>query len=123
MKKSNKVLIIVGASVSLLIIIGVVIYFTIFYKRDTVVNISDIDTLNYFQVAGDSHWNSVAYGRGKFVAVAGSGDNRVMTSSDGVNWTSYAVDGDSYWNSVVYGEGKFVAVASTGDYRFMTIEL
>ena len=35
----------------------------------------------------DNQWRSVAYGNGRFVAVAVSGTgNRVMTSTDGINW-------------------------------------
>ncbi|MTA78115.1 MAG: hypothetical protein F2520_07635, partial [Actinobacteria bacterium] len=33
-------------------------------------------------------WSSVTYGNGVFVAVAYSGSNRVMTSTDGVTWTA-----------------------------------
>ncbi|MDO9552978.1 MBG domain-containing protein, partial [Rhodonellum sp.] len=59
-------------------------------------------------------WNSVTYGNGLFVAVAGTGTgNRVMTSTDGITWTS-RTSADNRWNSVTYGNGLFVAVADTG---------
>jgi hypothetical protein len=39
--------------------------------------------------AADNFWFSVTYGNGLFVAVAQSGTgNRVMTSPDGISWTS-----------------------------------
>ena len=39
--------------------------------------------------ATDNSWNSVTYGNGLYVAVSSSGTgNRVMTSPDGINWTS-----------------------------------
>ena len=47
------------------------------------------------------------------VANSGSGD-RVMTSSDGITWTSRSSATDNAWNAVTYGGGKFVAVAGTG---------
>ncbi|TGL59030.1 hypothetical protein EHQ64_16635, partial [Leptospira sarikeiensis] len=35
-----------------------------------------------------SGWWGIAYGKGLFVAVGDSGTNRVMTSPDGITWTS-----------------------------------
>ena len=63
-------------------------------------------------------WNSVTYGKGMFVAVAASGTNRVMYSTDGVAWTAVAVD-LAAWRSVAYGNGMFVALASYGTNRVM----
>ena len=47
------------------------------------------DGINWNATNGleDNNWYGVAYGGGKFVAVAESGDNRVMYSVDGANWT------------------------------------
>jgi len=57
----------------------------------------------------------VTYGNGLFVAVAQSGTgNRVMTSPDGITWTSRTNPVDNDWYSVTYGNGLFVAVAYTG---------
>jgi hypothetical protein len=64
----------------------------------------------------------VTYGNGTFVAVAASGTgNRVMTSPDGITWTSRASAADEGWYGVTYGNGTFVAVsyAETGT-RVMT---
>jgi hypothetical protein len=60
-----------------------------------------------------SGWSSVVYGDGKFVAV---GPANVMTSSDGINWTSVTVSGVgvSGATSVTYGGGLFVASFGTG---------
>jgi hypothetical protein len=58
-----------------------------------------------------------------FVAVANAGSgNRVMTSTDGINWTGRAAASNSnLWVSVCYGNGLFVAVASNGtNNRIMT---
>jgi hypothetical protein len=76
-------------------------------------------------------WTSVTYGNGLFVAVAcNSGGesvcsttstDRVMTSPDGVNWTTRSDAADIHWRSVTYGNGLFVAVASSGSgNRVMT---
>jgi autotransporter-associated beta strand protein len=58
----------------------------------------------------DNNWTSVTYGNNIFVAVASSGTNRVMTSSDGLSWTSMSYS-DIYM-SVAYGGGLFVIVCS-----------
>jgi len=74
--------------------------------------------------SGDSlcnSWSSVTYGNGLFVAVSSKNDcdfaekdikegKNVMTSTDGINWTS-RVTLNNYLTSVTYGNGLFVAVA------------
>lgn len=54
-------------------------------------------------------WTSVTYGNALFVAVSSNGNNRVMTSPDGITWTSRLCPSRS-WYSVAYGNGLFVAV-------------
>jgi len=62
----------------------------------------------------DNNWYSIAYGNGLFVALAQTGTgNRVMTSPDGINWTTNAGTGDNTWQSITYGNGQFVAVGFT----------
>ena len=52
---------------------------------------------------------------GQFVAVASSGDNRVMTSPDGTTWTA-RTSGFSTTpiRDVTYGDGVYVAVGDSG---------
>ena len=71
-------------------------------------------------VQGNS-WKSVCHGNGKFVAVANSGTNRVMYSSDGINWSNSGLSGvaANYWYGVTYGNGYFVAVSGNGTNRVM----
>ena len=65
-------------------------------------------------------WTSVCASRNRLVSVATSGDNRVMTSTDGVNWDIVEVALNN-WNSVDYSPelDLFVAVAGSGDNRIM----
>jgi lipid-binding SYLF domain-containing protein len=57
-----------------------------------------------------------------FVAVATSGNNQVMTSSDGITWTARAEAEANQWYSVCWSKerGLFVAVATSGTNRVMT---
>jgi hypothetical protein len=65
--------------------------------------------------AADILWKGVTYGNGLFVAVAITASNiRVMTSPDGINWTSRNSAANNNWTSVTYGNGLFVAVSNTG---------
>ena len=64
-------------------------------------------------------WWSVTYGLDKFVAVAGSGTNRVMYSTDGITWTSASAAEENFWYGVTYGDGKFVATAVNGSNQVM----
>ena len=71
----------------------------------------------------NNDWQSVTYGNGLFVAVAiylGTADG-VMTSFNGITWTSRTSAADNDWRSVTYGNNLFVAVADsrTGN-RVMT---
>jgi hypothetical protein len=65
-------------------------------------------------------WRSVTYGtvddgtNPLFVAVASSGTDRVMTSPDGINWTSRAAATTSYWNAVTFGDENYVSVGDAG---------
>jgi hypothetical protein len=60
-------------------------------------------------------WQGIAYGNGLFVATAINGTgNGIMTSPDGINWTTRIPPFDLQWGDIVYGNGLFVAVASSG---------
>jgi hypothetical protein len=62
-----------------------------------------------------SSWNSVAYGNGRFVAVA-YGENRAAYSDDGgETWNPATMPSSSSWRSIAYGGGRFVAVAYNSD--------
>lgn len=56
-------------------------------------------------------WKGITFGNGVFVAV--SNNASVMTSPDGINWTT-RTGSNQFWRAVTFGNGLFVAVASTG---------
>ena len=56
-----------------------------------------------------AYWNSVTYGDGKLVAVAGS-SNKAAYSTDGITWTAATLPSSAYWQSITYGNGIFVAM-------------
>jgi hypothetical protein len=60
-------------------------------------------------------WTCIAYGNGKFVAVAGNGSSTNVTSYS-INGTSWVYGGimpsSNPWTTVAYGKGKFVAVSA-----------
>ncbi len=60
--------------------------------------------------SGDT-WQGISYGAGKYVA---TGQNRIMYSIDGANWTTFAPPVSATWIDVVYANGQFVAVATGG---------
>jgi hypothetical protein len=60
-----------------------------------------------------NQWNAITYGNSLFVAVAGSGTSRVMTSPDGITWTSRTAALANNWTGVAYGAGLYVAISST----------
>jgi hypothetical protein len=61
------------------------------------------------------YWEGVAYGNGKFVAVAGATESKhVAYSTDGITWTSSLMPYTLIWSNIAYGGGMFVAVSSGG---------
>ena len=73
---------------------------------------------SYFVGDKNTSWESIAYGNGRFVAVASKSpysSERVAYSEDGINWNTVAPLKGAYpeavkWYSVTFGNGKFVAV-------------
>jgi hypothetical protein len=64
---------------------------------------------------GTSQILAIAYANGKFVA--GGGDGKMATSTDGITWTAvtdsaFGTGNRTIW-SIAYGNGKFVAVGRT----------
>lgn len=60
----------------------------------------------------NTYWQSVTYGNGKFVAIAGDGSVALAAySEDGINWVGTELPPVHSWSSVTYGNGKFVAIS------------
>jgi len=65
-------------------------------------------------------FRSIAYGNSVWLAVASTGTNRVLRSTDdGVTWSAVAAAEANEWQSVAYGNNVWIAVASTGTNRVM----
>ena len=63
----------------------------------------------------------MTYGAGLFVAVSEDGTSRVMTSPDGITWTSQLAAAQNSWYAICFGAGTFVAVSFDGNgNRVMT---
>jgi hypothetical protein len=78
----------------------------------------------YVPVAETNSWTSVCWSAqlGIFVAVARDGNNRVMTSSNGISWSLRSALPLATWSSICWSKelGIFVAVATTGTSNVMT---
>lgn len=61
-------------------------------------------------------WQSICYGKGKFVATSDTGDRLVGTVG---NWTVFKWNGANL-SSVCYGNGKFVLVANNNSFSWCT---
>ena len=64
--------------------------------------------------ATQSNWRSIAYGNGLFVAVGNS--SRIMTSRDGVDWTTSSLPDSPHslsFSDISYGGGYFIAVSGS----------
>lgn len=66
----------------------------------------------------NNNWESITHGNGYFIAVANSGTNRVMTSTNGTSWiiVDKSFLNANPWESITYSNElkRFVAVASNG---------
>ena len=79
----------------------------------------DVDTWTSAPAAEANNWQAIAYGNGKYVAVASFGTNLVMYSTDGISWTAASsAPAAATWYSVCYDNGKFVAVANGGQVMY-----
>lgn len=66
-----------------------------------------------------ANWFCVAYGNGKFVAVA-HGSDKAAYSTDGITWTATTMPSSANWYCVTYGDGVFVALAEGNTVAYST---
>lgn len=72
----------------------------------------------FVEVMGAGNANSIAFGSGRFIAIA-DGNDGLLTSTDGVTWTAINPLGNDY-RAVTYGNGLFVVVNHTNPNRVIT---
>ncbi len=64
--------------------------------------------------AAANTWTSVAYGNGRYVAVASTGTGtRMMSSTDAITWSTVSGISDNTWERIIYGGTQFIAVGSS----------
>jgi hypothetical protein len=64
---------------------------------------------------GVSGWRLVAYGDGRFVAVAYDRNKAAYSTDGGATWTESTLPVSGTWASIAYGDGKFVVVENDGN--------
>ena len=78
----------------------------------------NINNLSYNVLNNDNNWTSICWSNklNLFAAVADSGNNRIMTSPDGITWTSITNIPNNDWKSICWSNelSLFIAVASSG---------
>jgi hypothetical protein len=73
--------------------------------------------------AANLNWTGISFGKPSnnplFVAVSNTGANRVMKSSDTINWfvVNSNITNSINWSAITYGGNYYVAVADSGPYR------
>ncbi|CAB4135836.1 hypothetical protein UFOVP288_158, partial [uncultured Caudovirales phage] len=77
---------------------------------------ADGDSWTSQNSASDSNWQGITYADGQFVAV---GSNAIMTSPDGIQWTSKSAP-TGEWQAITNCGGLFVATATWGSNYVMT---
>jgi len=87
-----------------------------YHTSEVAVSADGVNWTRYDPTLDGTHWSSIAYGAGLFVAVGeDAGGNDIKTSPDGINWTSRSSTlSDMSWRAVAYGNGRFVALANSG---------
>ena len=68
-------------------------------------------------VSNTTHWMSITYGNGLFVAVGNSEtQGKIMTSRNGINWTTnnFMIGFHYGWKAITYANGIFVAGGQGG---------
>jgi len=59
----------------------------------------------------NQQWVDVAYGKGKWIAIAAN-SNTAAVSSNGITWTANTLPSSQTWTAIVFGGDCFVAVAA-----------
>jgi len=77
--------------------------------------------VNWSAVAGPSgEWTGITFGAGRFLAVSAFG--QLITSTDGIHWTTTWSRSQFLLNSVAYGNGRFIAVDSADGDALISLD-
>ena len=68
----------------------------------------------YTTMPSNTTWNQIAYGNGRFVAIATGTTSAAYTINFGASWTASTLPASKTWVSLDYGSGIFLAIASDG---------
>ena len=74
--------------------------------------ITSSDGTNWIQLNSSRKLHGVTYGNGLFVAVGKKG--AILTSPDGLTWTTRSVTSDSYIERIIWANNRFVGVGEAG---------
>jgi len=79
------------------------------------------DGVHWSASAGPSgEWTGITFGAGRFLAVSAFG--QLITSTDGLHWTTTWSRSQFLLNSVTYGNGRFVAVDSADGDALISLD-
>jgi len=82
-------------------------------STDTSYSLNDGDTWLPGTLPGAAaNWTSIAWGNGRFVAIA-TGSARAAYSFDGIDWIESTLPAAAAWNSIKYGQGVFLVTGSS----------
>ena len=87
-------------------------------QASRIIESTNAETWSYLTDIPNNDFEDILYADEIFIAIASSGNNRVLVSEDGTNWDQILVELNS-WRSITFGNNLFVAVASDGDDRVM----
>ena len=92
-------------------------------NRAYIINFNEsLSSINYITNGNNgtqnNNWTSVIYAAGFFTAVSSNGTKRLMTSTNGTNWTGYTITSRS-WNRIAYGKGIFIIASTDGNIKLM----
>lgn len=85
------------------------------YTSPTTTAATSTDGINWTSrtMPVSERWSAIAYGNGRYVAIAGGplNSNVAAHSTDGITWTQSTLPQSTSWTSIAYGNGVFVAAS------------
>lgn len=90
----------------------------IMLARDTNQLLTSINGINWTQrsLPLTQGWGHVAYGNGRWVAVAHMGSHVAVSTDNGVTWSAHSAPFAQGWGDLVFADGVFVLVGPSKSY-------